>query len=371
LHSTVNPRFDPVDPTYMRIAFLLLLMGAGAFRMVSPPVQDSEAGPPIEIRLNGDSDRDLEMRINRVLSRYPDMQRHRTTRFEILSDMPSEDAALHGRLLERAAHAVEDFCRRLKMPLSETGGHKQGRHLVIAFSSRFDFLSFAGWSDEIHARWLAGYFSPARGHMVYHHAGDNPAVRRVSDRLAQFEARGEPVDPAQLAAIEHFVDHQTASVVIHEAVHMLLHQHAILTASKENPIWLVEGLAGSFEPRAATERFGPSRRENGRTQDFRRHLSAGRVPSIVSLLEATTTPSDGLDRESFYDGSAVLCSWLVRNEPEGMAEYIRGRKWDRTSSNDGNNADGRAAFEAAFGAIDKLERRWLDAERSAAGLPRY
>jgi hypothetical protein len=54
-----------------------------------------------------------------------------------------------------------------------------------------------------------------------------------------------------------------------------------------------------------------------------------------------------------------------------MAEYIRGRKWDRTSSNDGNIADGRAAFEAAFGAIDKLERRWLDAERSAAGLPRY
>jgi hypothetical protein len=173
---------------------------------------------------------------------------------------------------------------------------------------------------------------------------------------------------AQLAAIEHFVDHQTASVVIHEAVHMLLHQHAILTASKENPIWLVEGLAGSFEPREATERFGPNRRENGRTQDFRRHLSEGRVPSIASLLEATTTPSDGLDRESFYDGSAVLCSWLVRNEPEGMAEYIRGRKWDRTSSND---AGGRAAFEAAFGAIDKLERRWLNAERSAAGLPRY
>jgi hypothetical protein len=355
----------------MRIAFLLLLMAAGTFRMVSPPVQDSEAGPPIEIRLRGGTDQDLERRISRILGRYPDMRRHRTTRFEILSDMPDEDAALHGRLLERAAHAVEDFCARLDMPLSHAAGRKGGRHLVIAFSSRLDFLSFAGWSDAVHARWLAGYFSPANGHMVYHHAGDNPAVRRASDRLAMFEERGEPIDPAQREAFDDFVDHQTASVVIHEAVHMLLHQHAILTASRENPIWLVEGLAGSFEPKETTERFGPNRRENGRTLDFRRHLAEGRVPSIASLLEADTTPSDEGDRALFYDGSAVLCSWLVRNEPEGMADYIRTWNEDRTWGDDGDVPSGRIAFESAFGAIERLERRWLDSERAAAGLPRY
>ncbi len=367
----MNFRIDPVDAKSMRIALLLLLMAAGAFRMVAPPVEDSDAGPPIEIRLRGDTDQDLERRISRVLNRYPDMRRHRTTRFEMLSDMPGDEAALHGRLLERAAHAVEDFCDRLDMPLSGAGDHDGGRHLVIAFSSRLDFLSFAGWSDEVHARWLAGYFSPANGHMVYHHAGDNPAVRRVSDRLALFEERGEPVDPAQREAIEDFVDHQTASVVIHEAVHMLLHQHAILTASKENPIWLVEGLAGSFEPRKTTERFGPNRRENGRTLDFRRHLSEGRVPSIASLLDADITPSEELDRALFYDGSAVLCSWLVRNEPEGMADYIRGWSQNRIWSDDGGVSGGRIAFESAFGSIERLERRWLDSERAAAGLPRY
>ena len=364
---SVNFRINPAEPKFMRIAFLLLLLVAGAFRMVSPPTQDSEAGPPIEIRLQGDSDHDLELRINRILSRYPNMQRHRTTRFEILSDMPSEEAALHGQLLERTAHAVENFCRRLDMPFPKTAVHEDGRHLVIAFTSRVDFLAFAGWSDEIHARWLAGYFSPTSDHMVYHHAGDNPAVRRVVDRLAQYEARGESVDPAQRLAIEDFVDHQTASVVIHEAVHMLLHQHEILTASQENPIWLVEGLAGSFEPRVATERFGPNRRENGRTRDFRRHLAEGRVPSISSLLEAATTPADDLDRESFYDGAAVLCSWLVRNDPEGMADYIRTQKWNRSV----NREDGRAAFEASFGAVETIERRWLDSERAAAGLPRF
>ena len=104
----------------------------------------------------------------------------------------------------------------------------------------------------------------------------------------------------------------------------------------------MEGLAGSFEPRVATERFGPNRRENGRTRDFRRHLAEGRVPSISSLLEAATTPADDLDRESFYDGAAVLCSWLVRNDPEGMADYIRTQKWNRSV----NREDGRAAFEA-------------------------
>ena len=341
-----------------------LLVAAGAFRLVTPPVDESEAGPPIEIRLDGGTDAALDAKIRRILDRYPAMKRHRTTRFELLSDLSDEESARHGRLLERTAHAVDDFRASLGLALDEDGG--DGRHLVIAFSSRTEFMGFAGWSDRVHARWLAGYFSPTGGHMVYHHASDNPSVRAATTRFARHRSLGGDVDPAQLDAIEAFTDHATASVVIHEAVHLLLHEHGTLTASTENPIWLVEGLAGSFEPRVVTERFGPDRPENGRTAEFRRQLDSGQVPSVASMIEARSVPAGESSRAAFYDASATLCSWLVRHEPEGMARYLADPNAVSTTPERGRHI----AFEQAFGPVAGIQRRWLEAERAAAGLPR-
>ena len=343
---------------------LSLLLAAGAFRLVTPPVDDTEAGPPIEIRLDGGSDAALESKIRGILGRYPAMKRHRTTRFELLSDLPDEESARHGRLLERTAHAVDDFCRMLGIEGDDSG--REGRRLVIAFSSRTEFMGFAGRSDQVHARWLAGYFAPKGGHMVYHHASDNPSVRDATTRLARHRSGGGDVDPAQLDALESFSDHATASVVIHEAVHLLLHEQGILTASTENPIWLIEGIAGSFEPHTVSERFGPGRPENGRTAEFRLQLAAGRVPSIASMIEARAVPDGEASRAAFYDASATLCSWLVRNEPAGMAQYLA-----RPNAASATPEQGRhIAFEQAFGPISSIQRRWLEAERAAAGLPR-
>lgn len=348
----------------MRFALLSLLLAAGAFRLVTPPVDETEAGPPIEIRLDGGGDAAMEAKIERILDRYPAMKRHRTTRFELLSDLPDAESARHGRLLERTAHAVDDFCDRLG--LERDASERDRRRLVIAFASRTEFMGFAGWSDQVHARWLAGYFAPKGGHMVYHHADDNPSVRDATNRLARHRSRGGDVDPAQLDALENFSDHATASVVIHEAVHLLLHEQGTLTASTENPIWLVEGLAGSFEPRVVTERFGPSRPENGRTAEFRRQLASGRVPSIASMIEARGVPDGESSRAAFYDAAATLCSWLVRHEPEGMARYIACPNAVSATPEMGRHV----AFEQAFGPIASIQRRWLEAERMAAGLPR-
>ena len=74
----------------MRFAILSLLLAAGAFRLVTPPVDETEAGPPIEIRLDGGGDAALERKIEGILDRYPAMKRHRTTRFELLSDLPDD-----------------------------------------------------------------------------------------------------------------------------------------------------------------------------------------------------------------------------------------------------------------------------------------
>ncbi|MHC4246851.1 MAG: DUF1570 domain-containing protein [Planctomycetota bacterium] len=348
----------------MRIAILSLLLAAGAFRLVTPPVDETEAGPPIEIRLDGGGDAAMERKIEGILDRYPAMKRHRTTRFELLSDLPDEESARHGRLLERTAHAVDDFCETLGLERDDS--ERDRRRLVIAFASRTEFMGFAGWSDQVHARWLAGYFSPKGGHMVYHHASDNPSVRDATNRLARHRSGGGDVDRGQLDAIEMFSDHATASVVIHEAVHLLLHEQGALTASTENPIWLVEGIAGSFEPRVVTERFGPSRPENGRTEEFRRQLAAGRVPSIASMIEARAVPDGESSRAAFYDAAATLCSWLVRHEPAGMARYFA-----RPNAVSATPEMGRhVAFEQAFGPVASIQRRWLDAERTAAGLPR-
>ncbi len=367
----------------MRVALLIVLLAAGGFRFVEAPVEQVEGGPPIEIRLDGRVDDGLETRIARIREGFPELRRHRTLRFEILSDLPPEEIGRHGTLLERTAHAVEAFREALGIDWSVGDDERQ---LVIAFGSQDDFVRFAAAYDQMNARWLAGYFSPRHGHLAYHDAHDHPSVRRIEDRRQrEVVARGEAsivadidADP-RLAGLRRFVARTNASVVVHEATHMLLHRRDILAATVSTPLWLAEGLAGSFEPVDPDRRFGPTRPSNGRTAEFRELLDAGNVPPIHTLL-TTETMSDARELNAFYASSAALCSWLVRQRPDGMRAYLEEmpRRLGRPEGSLRENRDSEtldpttgvvvharvAAFETAFGDLATLERAWLDWERA-------
>ncbi len=349
----------------MRYALFAILIACGTTVLNgdhTPRVSEGAIGPPIEIRIGFDREStarsSLPESYPETRALLPEMRRSETRRFVILSDLSDDEVASHGRLLERTAHAVETFRVRLGLELpSHTSDQKM---LAVAFSRRSDFLEFAYHHDDIEASWMAGYFSPSTQRLVYFHARDIPSARIAARKIDHLAAMGGDSSDAQ-ASLNDFVNSSTSAVVVHEAVHMILHERGIMPANSNVPLWLAEGLAAAFEPLEASRQFGPAYRKNGRTKAFREDLTAGRVPPVAALVASISLPDNGDDSvRRFYDASAALCSWLVREEPAALAEMIR-----LTLAGEAGTTRGQRlkVFEKIFGSIGTLESRWLWNER--------
>ncbi len=372
----------------MRITCLLLLIVVGGFPFIGGIFTNAPAGPPIDIRIDGSLEPALEQRIRSIRAEHPSLDRHRTRGFEILSDLDDDVVAEHGQLLERTVRAVDEFCLALGYPPGESlGSSSDHRHLVIAFSNRDAFIEFAARRDRVNARWLGGYFAPGPGYLVYHTVADHPDVRKMTKDLVAPD--GEAGDTSGTDdRLHRFVIEADASVVVHEATHMLLHHRGVAPATNGQSMWLLEGLAGSFEPIEATRRFGPMRPENARTRDFRDLLRRGRVPRLVDLVRERDFPGARGTTHVHYATSAALCSWLARHRAEELRRYldtvnarVGGRSGDRdTTSLDAHQGggeediDGRlgarrlAEFESVFGEVSRLEYAWLRYEMATASM---
>ena len=368
----------------MRSAFLLLLVIVGGLRTYEGTINQAPAGPPLEIRLDGSLDPDRERRVREICAEFPRLDRHRTSRFEILSDLDDETIAEHGQLLERTVHAVEDFCGFLGYDV-ESLPNRRSRHLVLAFADRNDFIRFAIKYDQINAAWLGGYFAPRPGHLAYHTVANHPDLRRIASRIERAEE--DDVDERHQNVrrrMDRFVMQADASVVVHEATHMLLHHFGVAPATSRQPMWLLEGLAGSFEPAEASRRFGPLRPENGRTRDFRKLLQEDRVPRLSDLVRQRDFPKGHVDTMANYASSAALCSWLSRHRPRELRrllDHINSARNKESLPMEMAGIDGvmggderteddlLADFEAVFGDVEELQKTWLRAERAAASLP--
>ena len=350
------------DFSGVRYAILMILVFATAARFQgNDPVEDLQAqpAPPIEIRMGRSAGLDVAepSALPITMAALPGMRKVETRRYVILSDLEDHEMVGHGRLLERAYHAVELFRSRLELDAHEN----PTRMLAVAFGGRDRFLKFARDHDEINADWMAGYFAPHSDRLVYFHARDIPSARIAARRIDRLEGRGDEFVAAR-ESLDQFVAQSTAAVVVHEAVHMILHARGIIPAESTVPLWLAEGLAASFEPIAPGRPFGPFQPEGGRTQAFRADLEKDRVPPLEVLVSSTTLPGEGKDMvRRFYDASAAFCGWLSRNEPQRLGRFI-------TAARDGSVGAGRRdrvqAFEEIFGSIESIEGRWLRSERS-------
>lgn len=319
----------------------------------------AQSSPPIEIRMGRSPDLQVAEppALLMTMDALPAMRKVETRRYVILSDLDDHEMVGHGRLLERAYHAVELFRDRLELEAHDN----QTRMLAVAFGGRDQFLEFARVHDEINADWMAGYFAPHSDRLVYFHARDIPSARIAARRIDRMEGRGGEFVAAR-ESLDQFVAQSTAAVVVHEAVHMILHARGIIPAESTVPLWLAEGLAASFEPVAPGRPFGPFQPEGGRTRAFRADLEEDRVPPLAVLVSSTTLPGEGRDMvRRFYDASAAFCGWLSRNEPQRLGKFITAA---RNGSVGGNPRDRLQAFEEIFGSIKSIEDRWLRSERS-------
>ena len=354
----------------MRYSILIILAAwvATIFSGEQHPQEiDAGVGPPIEIRLGFEDghalDRALPIALNATRKILPLMRRSETRRFVILSDLSDEEVAAHGRLLERTAHAVESFRERLGLHAEHS--HVEQKMLAVAFSRRADFLWFARRHDELEASWMAGYFAPNPGRLVYFHARDIPSARIAARELDRLSISDQEVFDAR-ESLEEFIDQSTAAVVVHEAVHMILHARGIMPANSAVPLWMAEGVAASFEPLEPSRAFGPFLNACGRTRAFREHLLNGNVPPLKVIVGSTVLPAGDEEMvRTFYDASASLCAWLVREEPEAFAKLIRAV----TSGEMGGNPMARIRlFEQMVGKMESIEKRWHGAERARRGI---
>lgn len=378
----------------MRIAMLMLLVAAGGFRFVDVPVRSVDAKPPVEIRLVDETSPERRARIEEIRREFPALRRHQTPQFEILTDQSAEAIGEASRLLERTALEVDEFCRALGYPTDRTVRVSSDRYLVVAFASREDFIRFARRYDEVDAAWLAGYFAPHSGHLAYHNPADSPSVRTARSRIERIsQGRRGAEEQRRLARenLDQFVTQTNAAVVVHEATHMILHDLGIARATLDRPDWLLEGLAGSFEPVKASQAFGPLRPRNGRTEQFRAMLAEKEQPTLRELVSRRRFPPRSNRLQGYYATSAAFCTWLARNRPEQLRAFIdrAGEPEDGIFAEDFGGReielipavrsaveevpdDGETLlreFEAVFGPIDELERVWLRAERASAYLP--
>ncbi len=382
----------------MRIAMLTLLVVAGGLRFVDDPARFVHAKPPAEIRLVDETSPERKARIEEIRRDFPSLHRHRTPRFEILTDQSAEAVGEASRLLERTALEVDDFCRALGYATDRKAPAASDRYLVIAFSAREDFIRFARCHDGLDAAWLAGYFAPNPGHLVYHNPADSHSVRTARSRIERLsQDRRGAEEQRRLARenLDHFITQTNAAVVVHEATHMILHELGIARATVDRPDWLLEGLAGSFEPVEASQAFGPLRPRNGRTEQFRAMLAERGQPTLRDLVCRRRFPSRSHRLQGFYATSAAFCGWLARNRPAELKAFIDRAGEPRVGIVDEDfggteielipaalaavegdfddlHEDAeelRHEFEEVFGPIDELERVWLRAERASAHLP--
>jgi hypothetical protein len=334
----------------VRILLLLLMAVRVAIAApASPPMQSIDIRLGVDGAHNAPQGLPKAYRATRKVLRT--FRRSESRRFVMLSDLSDNEAAAHLQLLERTAHAVEDFRRRLD--LADSPEVRTRKMLAVAFGSRADFLWFANQHDNLAADWMSGYFAPEPGRLVYYHAQDLPGAKRAMRTLEQRGTSSE--------ALASFLAQSTAAVVVHEAAHMILHEEGILPANSGVPLWLAEGVAASFEPVNASRTFGPLKRENGRTKSFEEDVRDGTVPPLEVLVSSLVLPGGGEAAvRKFYDASASFCSWLARDRPEALARVIHASRTGRV----GHDRAGRVeAFEFLVGPIDAIEAAWLSASQ--------
>ena len=92
----------------------------------------------------------------------------------------------------------------------------------------------------------------------------------------------------------------------------------------------------------------------------------GNVPPLKVIVGSTVLPAGDEEMvRTFYDASASLCAWLVREEPEAFAKLIRAV----TSGEMGGNPMARIRlFEQMVGKMESIEKRWHGAERARRGI---
>jgi Protein of unknown function (DUF1570) len=307
--------------------------------------------------------------------------------FQVHSDADPNWTRGRMALLERASHQVQRFCNHVGLVYEPPAE----RLLCLFFDRYADYADFARRHDGMSTPWVAGYYAGRSNHVVYYNDADAPSVRVADAHLA--EARGQldllrqwqtdatregntrAVDfyAAQRAQLETQLRHeetrlrdtvrQAADVkAVHEAVHLLAFNTGVQSRYHQYPFWFTEGLATCFETETPNSAFGPDRDYAPRRTHFEELLEEGALLPLATFVSLTEVPGDSAETaDVMYHEAYSLLMYLHRYKKRELRQFLESIKAEPAGEIDGPRQ--LALFEASFGPVAALERRWLLHER--------
>lgn len=305
------------------------------------------SAPDIKLAVDSEAYRSARKALPR---RFLDFE---TRRFVVLSDAGPRWTREQTALLELTHYQFKRFARRYGLrprPLR----HKL---VCVLFEKQEDYQNFAKDHDGVTAGWISGYYSPKHDRIVFYNIDSESALARApapAEGLRQM-ARGRIAEERARASI---------ATSIHEAVHQLAFHTRIQSAQIQNPLWISEGLATAFETDKPRQAFGPEYDYPIRLRQFRDLLEDdATLIGLGELVRYTEMPDDRDETiTAVYHQSYALFSWLCRFRKIQMRDYLGALKKERPGRPTGQRH--LELFEAAFGDVHRLERKWLRYERA-------
>jgi hypothetical protein len=310
-------------------------------------------------------------------------QTYESMHFLVHSDASAEWTRGRIALLERTAHQVRRLTRQLGL-VYERPEHKL---VCVLFEHYEEYAEFARRVDGMSTPWVAGYYAGRANRIVYYNDETGPAVRQAGAHLASARRQLELLKEREVQAsrerdqqavdfyaaqrtqletqlrheesrLERLVSAASDAKAIHEASHLLAFNTGLQSRYHQYPFWFTEGLATCFETDAPNAAFGPDFEYEPRRARFQELLAGHELlplRAFVGLVDISNVSAERAD--VLYHQAYSLLVYLHRYKRGELRRYLQSIAAEPPGAID--PARQIELFEASFGSIEALERRWL------------
>ncbi len=290
---------------------------------------------------------------------------------------PRGDADRHAELLEEVARAFRAHFSVRGFPLQSP----EFPLVAVVHPSRAEFIRNCETDGVTYAAGLVGYYHPASNRVSLYDPGavemsraDGRSTGRIGIRFpadvaseneeaisrSPFRWAARNGSPGALPLVES--SSALRDTLIHEATHQVAFNTGLHSRVRENPRWVVEGLATVFEAPGIREAGGRQlpvahRINRERFVRFGNYARSRRpaksLAKFVADDELLTTAT--LD---FYAQSWALTFFLVETRSAAYAKYLKAMA-ERSPTDTYTDAQRIEDFRSAFGDVERLEIEFL------------
>jgi hypothetical protein len=198
-------------------------------------------------------------------------------------------------------------------------------------------------------------------------AGQAPLARQAPLGLGSYSGQTNRIQLCDIHSIPRPPDRPVSAArldleniarISHEAAHQLSFNTGLLKQKMGYPLWLGEGIAANFEFTDADKPFGPlTANLSPRATRLRQLFAEGKIEPVKSMVTLSPSAARQPDNKGpTYVQGYGLFRFLITERPKQLKQYLSDLA--TRSRPPANAGQALAAFEAAFGPVDDIEKDW-------------